>query len=193
MKQNPVSQFSVNTEILSKEKTKVKKTSREIKEKKAKIMLCPCTIVVLWYLTACHAPLVKSIESGIWPSHLFTIQTASILGLAWAWCAGWEKVSSAKGSSQSWGEYNNVDGEDPWLIMVKEGRSCSFGQRRGGLERRSPTHGGPWPGGALGGTQNYRGEQWRIMVSLVHVAFLTWGNSVSHWLDLWDSILITEL
>lgn len=30
-------------------------------------------------------------------------------------------MSSAKGSCHSRGEYNNVDGEDPWLIMVRGG------------------------------------------------------------------------
>jgi len=53
-------------------------------------------------------------------------------------------VSSAKGSRRRRCEYNDVDGEDPWLIKVKDGRSCSSGpeERRVGKEipvtRRPP-------------------------------------------------------
>lgn len=103
----------------------------------------------VWYLWTRHAPLVKSVRSQNWPCW----------GLAWACSAGWEEVSSAKGSNYSWGEQNHVDGEDPWLMKVEEGRSCSTRPEATRAVEKSPTNSAPWPLGALGRTQNWRGGQ----------------------------------
>lgn len=147
-----------------------KKSWNQRKESNANLSLYQSGV---WYLSTRHAPLVKSVRSGVRrPTLHLLFRWRPWWGLAWACSAGWKEVSSAGGSNYSWGEEIHVDGEDPWLMMEEEGRTCSTrpeARRRLSRKSHSDTQ-RPWPLCALGRTQDWRVEQ---TATSVHFIVLT--------------------